>query len=100
MNCRCRVTGRIARPLVVRRPLPRRPEDFVLALTPKPLQSAGERALFAELARWDTGGAVRGAVVASIPVTDGPLNRRLADAVLVVPEGIAVIRVAEVERQS
>jgi hypothetical protein len=72
----------------------------VLALTPVPLHSAGERALFAELARWDTGGAVRGALVASIPVTDGPLNRRLADAVLFVPEGIAVIRIAEVERQS
>jgi hypothetical protein len=66
-----------------------------------PLQTAGERALFAELARWDTGGAVRGAVVASIPVvTDGPLQRRLADAVLIVPEGIAVVRIAEVERQS
>ena len=73
----------------------------MLALTPMPLQTAGERALFAELARWDTGGAVRGAVVASIPmVTDGPLQRRLSDAVLVVPEGIAVVRVVEVERQS
>jgi hypothetical protein len=72
----------------------------VLALTPTPLQTAGERALFAELARWDTGGAVRAAVVASIPLTDGPLNRRLSDAVLFVPEGVAVIRIAEVVRQS
>jgi hypothetical protein len=72
----------------------------VLALTPRPLQTAGERALFAELNRWDTGGAVRGAVVASLPVVDGPVGRRLADAVLLVPEGLAVVRVAEVVRQS
>ena len=72
----------------------------MLALTPMPLQTAGERALFAELARWDTGGAVRAAVIASIPFTDGPLNRRLSDAILFVPEGIAVVRVAEVARQS
>jgi hypothetical protein len=73
----------------------------VLALTPMPLQTAGERALFAELARWDTGGAVRGAVVASIPlVTDGALQRRISDAVLIVPEGIAVMRIVGVERQS
>ncbi|TFV64457.1 hypothetical protein E4P41_00815, partial [Geodermatophilus sp. DF01-2] len=72
----------------------------MLALTPTPLQTAGERALFAELARWDTGGAVRGAVVASLPVVDGPMGRRLSDAVLFVPEGIAVVRVAEVVRQS
>ena len=71
----------------------------MLALTPQPLLTAGERALFAELARWDTGGAVRGAVVASLPVTDGPLQRRLADAVLFVPEGLAVVRIVEVERQ-
>src|SRR3978361_555682 len=83
------------------RPSTRRVEDDVLPLTPMPLQTAGERALFAELARWDTGGAVRAAGVASIPVvTEGPLQRRLADAVLIVPEGIAVVRVAEVERQS
>jgi hypothetical protein len=72
----------------------------VLPLTPMPLQTAGERALFAELTRWDTGGAVRGAVVASIPVVDGPMERRLSDAVLFVPEGIAVVRVVEVPRQS
>ena len=71
----------------------------MLALTPAPLQTAAERAFFAELARWDTGGAVRAAVVASLPLTDGPLNRRLSDAVLFVPEGVAVIRVIEV-RQS
>jgi hypothetical protein len=71
----------------------------VLALTPRPLQTVGERALFAELARWDTGGAVRGAVVASLPVLDGPVGRRISDAVLLVPEGVAVIRVAEVPRQ-
>ena len=59
----------------------------MLALTPRPLQTAGERALFAELTRWDTGGAVRGAVVASLPVVDGPVGRRLCDAVLFVPEG-------------
>ncbi|MGY1620578.1 hypothetical protein ACI789_00090 [Geodermatophilus sp. SYSU D00965] len=72
----------------------------MLPLTPMPLQTAGERALFDELSRWDTGGAVRGAVVASIPVVDGPMERRLADAVLFVPEGLAVVRVAEVVRQS
>jgi hypothetical protein len=73
----------------------------VLALTPTPLQTAGERALFAELARWDTGGAVRAAVVASLPFSDdGALNRRLSDAVLLVPEGLAVVRVVEVVRQS
>ncbi|MGY1705388.1 hypothetical protein ACI79C_12505 [Geodermatophilus sp. SYSU D00697] len=72
----------------------------MLPLTPMPLQTAGERALFAELTRWDTGGAVRGAVVASIPVVDGPMERRLSDAVLFVPEGLAVVRVVEVLRQS
>ncbi|SET37496.1 hypothetical protein [Geodermatophilus poikilotrophus] len=71
----------------------------MLALTPRPLQTAGERALFAELARWDTGGAVRGAVVASLPVLDGPVGRRISDAVLFVPEGLAVVRIAEVPRQ-
>ena len=71
----------------------------MLALTPTPLQTAGERALFAELTRWDTGGAVRGAVVASLPVVDGPMGRRLSDAVLFVPEGLAVVRIAEVVRQ-
>jgi hypothetical protein len=65
-----------------------------------PLQTAGERAFFAELSRWDTGGAVRAAVVASIPFSDGQLDRRISDAVLFVPEGVAVVRVAEVSRQS
>lgn len=72
----------------------------MLALTPAPLQTAGERALFGELARWDTGASVRAAVVASLPLIDGPLGRRQSDAVLLVPEGIAVIRIAEVQRQS
>jgi hypothetical protein len=72
----------------------------VLALTPAPLQTAGERALFGELTRWDTGASVRAAVVASIPLIDGPLGRRISDAVLFVPEGIAVVRIAEVLRQS
>lgn len=72
----------------------------MLALTPMPLQTAGERSFFAELSRWDTGGAVRAAVVASIPFSDGQLDRRISDAVLFVPEGIAVVRVAEVSRQS
>lgn len=72
----------------------------MLALTPVPLQTAGERAFFNELSRWDTGGAVRAAVVASIPFSDGQLDRRISDAVLFVPEGIAVVRVAEVSRQS
>jgi hypothetical protein len=72
----------------------------VLALTPAPLQTAGERALFGELTRWDTGGSVRAAVVASIPLIDGPLGRRISDAILFVPEGIAVVRIAEVMRQS
>jgi hypothetical protein len=72
----------------------------VLVLTPEPLQSAGERAFFGELSRWDTGASVRAAVVASIPLVDGPLGRRQSDAVLLVPEGVAVIRVVEVARQS
>ncbi|SNS97570.1 hypothetical protein SAMN04488107_4511 [Geodermatophilus saharensis] len=72
----------------------------MLPLTPVPLQTAGERALHAELTRWDRGGAIRGAVVASIPVGDGPMGRRISDAVLFVPEGLAVVRVAEVVRQS
>ncbi|MET0764781.1 MAG: hypothetical protein ABWY29_07940 [Blastococcus sp.] len=72
----------------------------MLALTPVPLQTAGERALFAELARWDTGGSVRAAVVASIPLGDGQVQRRISDAILFVPEGIAVVRIAEVQRQS
>ena len=72
----------------------------MLALTPVQLQTAGERAFFAELARWDTGGAVRAAVVASIPFSDGQLNRRISDAILFVPEGVAVVRVAEVSRQA
>jgi hypothetical protein len=72
----------------------------VLALTPAPLQTEGERALFGELTRWDTGAGVRAAVVASIPLIDGPLGRRISDAVLFIPEGIAVIRIAEVLRQS
>jgi hypothetical protein len=72
----------------------------VLPLTPLPPQTDGERAFFSELVRWDTGNAIRGAVVAAIPFSDGPLQRRLSDAVLFVPEGIAVVRVAEVERQS
>jgi hypothetical protein len=73
----------------------------VLALTPSPLETAGERAFFAELTRWDTGGSVRAAVVASLPrFDDGPLRRRISDAVLFVPEGLAVVRVVEVGRQS
>jgi hypothetical protein len=72
----------------------------VLALTPVPLQTAGQRALFAELARWDTGGSVRAAVVASIPLGDPQGQRRISDAILFVPEGLAVVRIAEVQRQS
>lgn len=72
----------------------------MLPLNPLPPQTDGERAFFSELVRWDTGNAVRGAVVASIPFADGPLQRRLSDAILIVPEGIAVVRVAEVERQT
>ena len=72
----------------------------MLALTPMPLQTAGERALFHELTRWDTGASVRAAVVASIPLVDGPMERRLSDAVLFVPEGIAVVRIVDVVRQS
>jgi hypothetical protein len=84
-----------------RTPTPDRAEDDdVLVLTPTPLQTDGERSFFAELARWDTGGAVRAAVVASIPFSDGQLNRRISDAILFVPEGVAVVRVAEVSRQS
>src|SRR6476469_6472033 len=65
-----------------------------------PLQTAGDRAHFHELTRLDTGASVRAAVVASIPLVDGPMQRRLSDAVLFVPEGIAVIRVVDVVRQS
>ncbi|MCZ2828641.1 hypothetical protein O2W14_07335 [Modestobacter sp. VKM Ac-2986] len=72
----------------------------MLILTPTPLQTAAERAFFAELAGWDTGSGVRGAVMASLPVVEGPMNRRQADAVLFVPEGLAVVRVVEVERRS
>ncbi len=72
----------------------------MLALTPAPLQTAGERALFGELTRWDTGASVRAAVVAALPLIDGVLGRRISDAVLFVPEGVAVIRIAEVLRQS
>ena len=72
----------------------------MLALTPVPLQTAGERAPFPELTRWDTGASVRAAVVASIPLVDGPLERRLSDAILFVPEGVAVVRIVEVVRQS
>lgn len=72
----------------------------MLPLTPLPPQTDGERAFFSELVRWDSGNAVRGAVVAAIPFSDGPLQRRLSDAILFVPEGIAVIRVAEVARQT
>jgi hypothetical protein len=72
----------------------------VLALTPVPLKSAGERAVFAELTRWDTGGSVRAAVMASIPLADGQSQRRVSDAVLFVPEGLAVVRIAEAVRQS
>jgi hypothetical protein len=72
----------------------------VLPLTPLPPQTDGERAFFSELVRWDTGNAIRGAVVAAIPFSDGPLQRRASDAVLFVPEGIAVVRVAEAVRQS
>ena len=72
----------------------------MLALTPLPLQTEGERALFAELARWDTGGSVRAAVVASIPLGDGQVQRRISDAILFVPEGVAVVRIAEVQRQT
>ncbi|MGY2075658.1 hypothetical protein [Blastococcus sp. SYSU DS0828] len=79
---------------------PDRPEDDVLVLTPAPLETAGERAFFGELERWGTGGSVRAAVVASLPLVDEPLGRRQSDAVLLVPEGLAVIRVVEVPRQS
>ena len=72
----------------------------MLALTPVPLTTAGERAVFGELTRWDTGGSVRAAVMASIPLADGSSQRRLSDAVLFVPEGLAVVRIAEVLRQS
>jgi hypothetical protein len=72
----------------------------VLILTPTPLETAAERAFFAELASWDTGGSVRAAAVASLPVVEGPMQRRQADAVLFVPEGLAVVRVVEVVRQS
>ena len=72
----------------------------MLALTPVPLQTAGERALFGELARWDTGASVRAAVVASIPLSRRGPGRRISDAILFVPEGIAVIRIVEVLRQT
>jgi hypothetical protein len=72
----------------------------VLILTPTPLQTAAERAFFAELAGWDSGSGVRGAVMASLPIVEGPMQRRQADAVLFVPEGVAVVRVVEVERKS
>ncbi|MGY1841746.1 MULTISPECIES: hypothetical protein [unclassified Modestobacter] len=72
----------------------------MLIVTPSRLESAAERAFFAELAGWDTGSAVRGAVVVSLPIVEPPSQRRQSDAVLFVPEGLAVVRVVEVERQS
>ncbi len=72
----------------------------MLTLTPSGLETAAERAFFAELTSWDSGGAVRGAVVAGLPLSDGPMQRRVSDAVVFVPEGLAVIRVVEVVRQS
>jgi len=72
----------------------------VLILTPTPLVTAAERAFFAELAGWDTGSAVRGGLMAALPVVEGPMQRRQADALLFVPEGLAVVRVVEVERRS
>jgi len=48
----------------------------------------------------DTGGGVRGAVMASRPAVEGPMGRRLSDAVRFVPEGIAVLRVLAVGIQS
>ncbi|MGY1827607.1 hypothetical protein [Blastococcus sp. SYSU DS0541] len=72
----------------------------MLVLTPAPLETAAERAFFGELTRWDAGASVRAAVVASLPLVDEPLGRRRSDAVLLVPEGLAVIRVVEVQRQS
>ncbi|WP_369131375.1 hypothetical protein [Modestobacter roseus] len=72
----------------------------MLIVTPSRLESAAERAFFAELAGWDTGSAVRGAVMVSLPIVEPPLQRRQSDAVLFVPEGLAVVRVVEVERQS
>ncbi|MGY2081677.1 hypothetical protein [Modestobacter sp. SYSU DS0657] len=72
----------------------------MLIVTPSRLESAAERAFFAELASWDTGSAVRGAVMASLPIVEPPLQRRQSDAVLFVPEGLAVVRVVEVERQT
>ena len=38
----------------------------MLPLTPLPPQTDGERAFFSELVRWDSGNAIRGAVVAAI----------------------------------
>ncbi|WP_222193172.1 hypothetical protein [Modestobacter italicus] len=72
----------------------------MLILTPTPSQTAAERAFFAELAGWDTGSGVRGALMAALPIVEGPMQRRQSDAVLFVPEGVAVVRVVEVERQS
>ena len=72
----------------------------MLTLTPSGLETQAELSFFRELTGWDTGGAVRGAVVASLPLTDGAMNRRVSDAVVFVPEGLAVIRVVEVVRQS
>lgn len=72
----------------------------MLILTPSGLETPAERAFFAELASWDTGGSVRGALVASLALSDGPMDRRICDAVVLVPEGVAVVRVVEVVRQS
>ncbi|MCO7222457.1 hypothetical protein NH342_21945, partial [Klenkia sp. PcliD-1-E] len=72
----------------------------MLILTPSGLDTPAERAFFAELASWDTGGSVRGALVASLALSDGPMDRRICDAVVLVPEGVAVVRVVGVVRQS
>lgn len=72
----------------------------MLTLTPSGLETSAERAFFSELTSWDSGGAVRGAVVAGLPLSDGPMDRRVSDAVVFVPEGLAVVRIVEVVRQS
>lgn len=72
----------------------------MLILTPSGLETGAERAFFTELSSWDTGGSVRGALVAALALSDGPMDRRISDAVVLVPEGIAVVRVVEVVRQT
>ncbi len=66
----------------------------MLPLTPLPPQTDGERAFFSELVRWDSGNAVRGAVVAAIPFALDGDRLRVAVADPANVHGIDELRIA------